>query len=183
MWYVMQVVSGQENRTTLLIEKMVSEGILEGCSVPLRRLRKKFHGTWHEMTEKLFPGYVFLITEQPQLLYEELKKIPALTRVLGRCGEYFEPLPEEDVRLLKKLHDKSGENVNLEAGISKIAVEEGKKIRILSGPLKNLEGQIKKVDLHRRRAAVELEFMGRKMVVYLGIEMVDSIREGQYERK
>ena len=59
-----------------------------------------------------------------------------------------------------------------EAGISKISIEKGKQIRILSGPLRNLEGQIKKVDLHKRTAAVELEFMGRKMVVYLGIEMV-----------
>lgn len=56
MWYIMQVVSGQENRTIQLIEKMASEGILEGCWVSLRRLRKKFHGTWHEVTEKLFPG-------------------------------------------------------------------------------------------------------------------------------
>ena len=93
MWYVMQVVSGQENRTVQLIENMVSEGILQCNSVPLRRLRKKFCGAWHEVTERLFPGYVFLRTERPQLLYEELKKIPALTRVLGRCGEYFEPLP------------------------------------------------------------------------------------------
>ena len=47
MWYVMQVVSGQENRTVQLIENMVSEGILQCNSVPLRRLRKSFagHGT------------------------------------------------------------------------------------------------------------------------------------------
>ena len=172
MWYVMQVVSGQENRTVQLIENMVSEGILQCNSVPLRRLRKKFCGAWHEVTERLFPGYVFLRTERPQLLYEELKKIPALTRVLGRCGEYFEPLPEEDVQMLQKLQDAFEESISLEAGISKISIEKGKQMRILSGPLRNLEGQIKKVDLHKRTAAVELEFMGRKMVVYLGIEMV-----------
>lgn len=40
MWYVMQVVSGQENRTVLLIEKMVSKEIVESCFIPMRRLRK-----------------------------------------------------------------------------------------------------------------------------------------------
>jgi len=175
MWYVMQVVSGQENRTTFLVEKMISEGILESCFVPVRRLRKKFHGTWHEVTEKLFPGYVFLISEQPQPLYEELKRIPALTRMLGRCGEYFTPLAEKDVQLMEKLQNGMSDNGNLEVEISKIAIEEGNQIRILSGPLMNLEGQIKKVNLHRRIAVVEVEFMGNKSLVHLGVEMIEKM--------
>ena len=105
---------------------------------------------------------MFLSTERPQPLYEGLKEIPALTRVLGRCGEHFEPLPEEEVRLLRNLKDKSGEDGSLEAGISKISVEKGKRIWILSGSLKNLEGRVRKIDLHKRTAAVELQFMGRK---------------------
>jgi len=176
MWYVMQVVAGQENRTILLVEKMISEGILESCFVPVRRLRKKFHGAWQEVTEKLFPGYVFMISERPQLLYEELKQIPALTRLLGRCGEYFTPLSEKDVRMMEKLRNGEGDNGNLEVEISRIAVEEGNQIRVLSGPLVNLEGQIKKVNLHKRIAEVELEFMGSISVVHLGIEMVERVK-------
>lgn len=179
MWYVMQVFSGQENRTVLLAEKMISDGILENCFVPMRRRTKKFHGTWHEVTEQLFPGYVFLISEQPQLLYEELKKIPVLTRMLGRCEEYFVPLSEEDVRIMKKLQDGFGERGKPEAEISEIALEEGNRIRVLSGPLVNLEGQIKKVNLHKRTAAVEIEFMGRKTVVYLGVEIVEKMECGK----
>ena len=106
MWYVMQVVSGQENRTALLVKDMAAPEILESCVLPVRRLRKKFRGEWHEVTEKLFPGYVFLITEQPQLLYEELKRIPLLTRMLGQCEEYFVPLPEADVRILVSGQDR-----------------------------------------------------------------------------
>jgi len=175
MWYVMQVISGQENRMVLLAENMVTAGTLEKCFVPIRRLRKKFQGEWHEVTEKLFPGYVFLISETPQLLYEELKRIPALTRILGRCGEYFTPLSKEDVRMMEKLQDSFGESGSLEAEISRITVEEGNRIRILSGPLKNLEGQVKKVNLHKRMAAVELNFIGKKTVVYLGIEIVERV--------
>jgi len=172
MWYVMQVISGQENQTARQVEKRIPEEIMENCFVPVRRLRKKFHGTWHEVTEKLFPGYVFMITDQPWLLYEELKKIPTLTKVLGRCGEYFTPLSEVDVQMMEKLQDGMGEKENLEVEISKVTVEEGNHIRILEGPLKNLEGKIKKVNLHKRIAAVEMEFMGNKSVVHLGIEMV-----------
>ena len=64
------------------------------------------------MTEKLFPEYVFLITEQPQFLYEELKRIPLLTRMLGQCEEYFVPLPETDARTLEKLAKAMAEQPN-----------------------------------------------------------------------
>ena len=143
-----------------VVEKMIPKGILENCFVPVRRLRKKFHGAWHEVTEKLFPGYVFMVSEQPQLLYEELKQIPALTKMLGRCEEYFTPLSEKDVRILEGIQKGKNGSRNPEAGISRIAVEEGNQIRILSGPLVALEGQIRKVNLHKRIAVVEVEFMG-----------------------
>ncbi|MXP76813.1 antiterminator LoaP [Lachnospiraceae bacterium WCA-9-b2] len=174
MWYVMQVVSGQENRTVLLIEKMVSKEIVESCFIPMRRLRKKYQGVWHEVREKLFPGYVFMITDHPQSLYEELKGIPALTKILGRWGEYFTPLSETDVQMIKKLKNKTLDSGISEVEISQIAVEEGEQIKILSGPLKNFKGQIRKINLHKRIAEVEMEFMGSKSVVYLGIEMVDK---------
>lgn len=175
MWYVMQVISGQENRAVLLTEKLTDDGILENCFVPMRRLKKKFHGEWNEVTEKLFPGYVFLITERPGLLYEELKKIPILTRILGRSGEYFTPLAEADVHMMEKLQNMQKRIENgggMEADISTITIEEGNQIRILSGPLINLEGQIRKVNLHKRIAEVEMEFMGNRTVVHLGIEIV-----------
>ena len=179
MWYVMQVVSGQENRTTFLVKKMISEKLLESCFVPRRRLEKKYHGVWHEVAEILFPGYAFMISEQPRLLYEELKQIPALTRMLGRCEEYFTPLTEKDVRMLEKLRNGIGDSGKLEVEISRIAVEQGKQIRILSGPLVNLEGQIRKVNLHKRIAVVEMEFMGNQSLVHLGVEMVEKIEEAK----
>ncbi|MCI8782080.1 MAG: hypothetical protein HFG83_09255 [Dorea sp.] len=85
---------------------------MEKCILPTRKLRKKFQGEWHEVTEKLFPEYVFLITEQPQFLYEELKRIPLLTRMLGQCEEYFVSLPETDARTLEKLAKAMAEQPN-----------------------------------------------------------------------
>lgn len=191
MWYVMQVVSGQENRTALMLGRMVSNENLEQSFVPLRRLRKKFHGTWNEVTEKLFPGYVFLVTDHPQLLYEELKEVPALTKILGKSGEYFTPLPKQDVELLLKMQQvKSGEGKisqknrtecenGITVDISQIAVEEGKRIRVISGPLRNMEGQVIKINLHKRIAEVEMVFMGSKRTVHMGIEIVENVENGR----
>lgn len=212
MWYVMQVVSGRESQTVVMLERVLTSDVLENCFIPMRRLKKKFHGSWQEIAQKLFPGYVFLISEKPQLLYDELKKIPAFTKLLGSCEEYFTPLSESDVQLLKKLQNvgnmvqsghgpqniwvkqnKSNYKSEIESlrsmedsekywkhqdtpivGLSKVIVGDDRKIRIVSGPLKNLEGQIKKINLHKRIAVVEAEFMGNRSLIHLGIEIVDE---------
>ena len=189
MWYVMQVVSGQENRTVLLLERMVSDRSLQHCFVPVRRLRKKFHGAWNEVTEKLFPGYIFLATEKPQLLYEELKHVPALTKILGKCEEYFTPLSGKDVETLREMQGERAEEEKeirdgknrhregLTVGISKVSVDSVNQVKILCGPLKNMEGKIKKMNLHKRIAEVEMEFMGSMRLVYMGIEIVKENEE------
>ena len=132
MWYVMQVMSGREEQTILIMEGSLSCGIFRKCFVPVRRMKKKYQGRWREITEKIFPGYVFLVSDEPQLLYSELKQIPALTKLLGSCEEYFTPLPEKDIHMLEKFQSGMVDGASLEIGISKIAVEEGKRIRILS---------------------------------------------------
>jgi transcriptional antiterminator NusG len=198
MWYVMQVMTGQESQTVLMLERSLPEGVLEKCFVPMRRRKKKYQGKWHEVVEKLFPGYVFLVSDYPQLLYDELKNIPAMTRLLGSCEEYFTPLSEEDVYILLKLqknvckpqtHQGMWRN-RLERGggqekfgimkvdISRIRVGEKGLIRIVSGPLKNLEGQIRKINLHKRIAVVEAEFMGNKSQIHLGIEIIEGNENG-----
>ena len=193
MWYVMQVISGQESRTVLKLERIISGERLGSCFIPMRRLKKKYKGAWHEVTEKLFPGYVFLTTNEPQLLYEDLKMVPALTKMLGKCEEYFTPLSKGDTELLhrlKKWTDKAGGNdgsqkkrtkeetldtgAGIMVGISKVKIDEGRQLRVLSGPLKDMEGEIKKVNLHKRIAVVEMEFMGSLRAVHLGIELVEE---------
>lgn len=200
MWYAMQVVSGREGQTVVMMERILSREILEGCLIPMRRLKKKYNGKWQEVTEKLFPGYVFLISEKPQLLYDELKKIPALTKLLGSCEEYFTPLSKDDVRFLQKLQDmrdtqKAGRQLcsikkgpdqpgTEEVGLSQVIVGENRQIRIISGPLKNLEGQIQKINLHKRIAVVKAEFMGNQSFIHLGIEIVEEgMQEWNLEKR
>ena len=59
--------------------------------------------------------------------------------------------------------------------MSQVAVGEGRQVRILSGPLKNLEGKIQKINLHKRIAIVETEFMGNRSLLHLGIEIVNEV--------
>ena len=48
------------------------------------------------------------------------------------------------------------------------------KVIITEGPLKGMEGMIKKIDRHRRTAAIEIEMFDRKVLMNVGLEIVEK---------
>lgn len=184
-YYVVQVGPREEEKAEAHIRRIVPCGLYDRCFHPTRLLKKKFHGKWVEVHEKLLPGYVFVTSENPDLLYLHLKKIPLLTRILGKDLEYFVRLSGQEEAWLKKLLGRSGaksagkkecKEDNSEVGLSQIEIREGNEIRIVSGPLKDMEGMVRKINLHKMVAEVEVPFMGGRTVVYMGVEMVEKKR-------
>ena len=166
MWYVIQTLGGEEERTADMIQKWIPSYYIEECFVPKRERMKKFHGKWNKVEEVLFHGYVFVISQQPEELYRELRHIPKLTKFLGREKDYYIPLSEEEKRLVSEIGDKEHKT-----SISKVMVMEGKRIYVVDGPLKGYEGNIVKVSLHKREVIICVEFMNRTVELCMGIEM------------
>ena len=175
MYYVIQVASGMEERAEEQINVVVDRRLYDRCFHPMRHMKKKLRGEWRELHEKLLPGYVFVVSDSVKELYQELKHVPAFTRMLGKDAEQFIPLSKEEVEWLTRIMQTAGDG--MEVGLSQVSVSEDDVITILSGPLKSMEGYIRKIDLHRRIAKVEVDFMNRKTVIHLGIEMVGKKRE------
>lgn len=167
MWYVIQTFGGQEEKTADMIRRIVTSDYIEECFVPKRERLKKFHGNWNKVEEVLFQGYAFVISERPEELYEELKQVPKLTKVLGRETDYFFSLGEREKRLVESIGNQEHKTV-----LSGVVVGEGKKIYVVDGPLKGYVGNIVKTNLHKREVTVEVEFMGRRMELKMGIQMV-----------
>lgn len=175
MYYVIQVAPGKETDVELYIAERVAEELYSSCFHPVRRMKKKFHGKWTDKYEKLLPGYVFISSENAEDLYLELKRIPLMTKILGWHPEYITALNAQETEWLEKLVcARGGGKITGEVALSKIEVKEHDEVRVLSGPLADMQGMIKRINLHRRIAEVEVEFMGRMIVVHLGIEMVEK---------
>lgn len=174
LYYVLQVAAGTEDRVEEQVRVVVGNGLYDSVFHPMRRMKKKFRGEWKEIHEKLLPGYVFITSDHIQELYRELQNVPAFTRMLGKDREQFIPLPEHEVRWLERMVESPGQN--MEVQLSQVSVSEDDMVTILSGPLKDMEGCVKKIDLHRRIAKVEVDFMNRKTVIHLGIEMVGIVK-------
>lgn len=155
----------------LLIKKWINKShgdLSEECFIPMRDRRIKHDGRWNLVQEKLIPGYVFIVTIQPEEVFHSLKVIPHLTKLLG-ADDGFTPLTDHEVVFLKRFGDKD-HLVHLSEAI----VEAANQVRILSGNLKNYEGEVIKVNLHKRSAIVRISFMGATTDIYLGIDIVEK---------
>lgn len=165
-WYVIQVLSGHEEKIVKQCDLFVSKEALKECFIPYVKRVKKFRGKWHEVEEMLFKGYVFMISDDVEVLYNELKKIPELTKMLGKYDRDIYPLNKEEIDFLK-CYGKEDHKVDMSIGYI-----EGDSIKVMRGPLMGQEGRIKKVDRHKRIAYVEVDFFNKITMVKVGLEII-----------
>ena len=139
MYYVLQVAPGTETKTETHISNILSQDLYGECFHPTRHMRKKFHGSWKDIHEKLLPGYVFITTDDIRKLYIELQKIPMLTKLLGKEDEYYAQLKGRDAEWLERLMDRNGSGGEAgqqhEVSLSQVSVDEGSGVRVVSGRL------------------------------------------------
>ncbi|MCC8028792.1 MAG: antiterminator LoaP [Lachnospiraceae bacterium] len=164
MYYVVQVHTGDEERCMQECCLRIDKEILRECFIPHYEEKRKINGTWMTQERVLFPGYVFLDTEDIDALYLQLKAVPRMTRLLG-VGERIVPLSEEEEAFLMRFGGEA-HLVEMSEGII-----ERSQVRILSGPLMGMEGLIRKIDRHKRKAWLEVELFGRTQRIEVGLEV------------
>jgi transcriptional antiterminator NusG len=132
--------------------------------VPKRKLVETRQSETHEVLRTIFPGYVLVQSEEVRELAKLSRKCKGVFRFLENDGVFQEIRVEEIATLL---HLTSNGGV---IEVSKIETDEFGFVQIVSGSLKGLEGQIRKVDKYRRRAKVVFRLDGQEFVIFLGIE-------------
>lgn len=167
MWYVIQVHTGKEQETVLQCQKLVSPAVLGKSFLPYYKAMKRYQGEWHMETRILFPGYVFLVTDQPERLFLELKKVPGLTKLLG-TGEEIVPLTLEEITYLQRI-GRQDQIVEMSTGV----IDNGE-LQVLEGPLAGMEKSVKKIDRHKRKAWVEMKLFGKVVETVVGLEIVEK---------
>ena len=166
MWYVVQVISGQEHNIAEICKiKMLQEN--EEVVIPMYQRKKKIKGKYELCQAILFPGYVFFDTDEVEDLFYRLKDIKQLTRIL-RTGDDFTPLHEKEVAFLSQFGRKK-HVVEMSVGYI-----EGDEVIITSGPMVDWTGKVKKIDRHKMIAVLEVEFFGRMTDVTVGLEIVEK---------
>ncbi|WP_425473404.1 KOW motif-containing protein [Thiospirochaeta perfilievii] len=105
----------------------------------------------------MFPGYIFLKTKEniDNVTLQLLKDTKNVVKILN---SYKDPIPLccNQLDLIKPLL-----NPNFKAELSNVNFNKDDKIVVINGPLKELEGQIIKVDKRKQRVTVQIEMYNK----------------------
>ena len=159
MWYVIQTVNGEEQQVCTWINQRMDRALFRRCFVPLYEDVWRKEGIGNISIRKMFGGYLFIETDRPEDVYEELRKAPKLTILIAekdQTGKCFWPIHKEEEEFL--------DNV-LWDGLMRVSYIERNangRITFVAGPLADYQEYIVKIDLPHRRAIVEMPFLGEK---------------------
>ncbi len=178
-WFVVHTMSGQENKVTNTIERMIN---LEGpeCGVyeifvPTEKVSEVRQGKKITTTRKFFPGYVLVrldlyASDRSTIKEDVWYKIQDTQGIIGFVGSGKRPLPlsEDEVDAMMAEFNVSDETVK-----PKINFDVGDTVRIKDGAFANFEGKIQEIDSERGKLKLMVSIFGRSTPVELEFWQVE----------
>lgn len=169
-WFVFFVQTGSEYFVRDYLNRTINS--FESVSfIPQIMLIQKNSSLINKNLMPMFPGYVFTKTiVDARCFIKQTSEIMHRTKyiigLLGKENPDTMSLYEEEKEFLLKLCDEKyvvGESVG---------IIEGNKVLVTSGPLTGRESIIKRIDRHKRRAEIELEFIGGLRRINVSLEII-----------
>ena len=174
-WYVVNTVSGSEYKVKEKLEMMIknSSEIQEKIFrviVPEQTIVEYKDGVKKEKIKKMFPGYVLVEMIMDDEVWFIVRNTQGVTGFIGSSGKGAKPiplLPEEVERILNNM------------GMSRIDLSkdlvEGKKVKIISGPFKDMIGKISSYDLEKKKVNLLLDLFGQETPVEAELNQIENI--------
>ena len=143
---------------------------------PRRKLTIRKKGVLKESLSPIFPGYLFFQAEELNSdIHWILRRTSGFVRYL-KSNQDIEPIEGSDKELLLHfLH--FGEIVEK----SQVQFDENKRIKVINGPMKGLEGRIVKVDKRKRRAKISLSLYEESFTIDFGFEILEKIEDNEQD--
>ncbi len=166
-FYAIQVRSRTEARY-IALTRTRNDDLGENLFFLRRSLRVKKGGTWREEQAPIFSGYVFLRVDAINAETSGLlRTLQGFIRFLP-ANDRIAPLDAHDEAMLRHFLS-FGEVVEK----SIVEFDENRRIRVISGPLKGLDGQIIKVDRRKQRARVRLALYQENFEIDFGFQALE----------
>ena len=165
VWCVLQVAPGHEDAMAARVAR-VAGAWLDDCFVLRRQALRRRGGAWRLCDEVMFPGYIFLVTDDPAGLAEGLGLLTSFAYLLNRDGAPS-TLDEREVAFVR---DFGGPQHTV--ALSRGSIEGGR-LTVEEGPLKGREHLVAKVDRHKRMAWLHGGMLGEGSV-RVGLEVVSK---------
>ena len=104
MWYVIHTMSGLEQKCKQQCQQYIDQTAYREMFIPMYKTKKHFKQEWHEVEKTLFPGYLFVDTDDIDTVIIGLKKIRQYTKVL-KDGDTVSPIRKDEQDFLELMMD------------------------------------------------------------------------------
>ena len=173
-WYVVNTVSGYEYKVKEKLEMRINSMDLQEnifrVIVPEQKEIEYKNGVKKEKVKKMFPGYVLVEMIMSDEAWYIVRNTQGVTGFIGSSGKGAKPfplLPHEVDRILGSM------------GMSRVDVSkdlaEGAKVKIISGPFKDMMAKIDTVDLKEQKLNVLVDLFGQETSVEVDIAEVETM--------
>lgn len=153
-------------------EQQVAEQIQRACSdvkatAVLQEKHKSVCGQKSKVKAVMLPGYVFFDAPNDSAITLRFPQINVIRILNGADNDWR--LSGEDSEFAERVFSYHG---CLDFSLAR---SEGERIRIISGPLKDMEGMISRIDRRGRSGQVTLKFDNREVKIWLGFDLLDAL--------
>lgn len=173
-WYVVNTVSGHEYKVKEKLEMKINSRDLQEnifrVIVPEQKEIEYKNGVKKERIKKMFPGYVLVEMIMSDEAWYIVRNTQGVTGFIGSSGKGAKPiplLPQEVDRILNSM------------GMSRVDVskdlKEGAKVKIISGPFKDMMAKIDSVDLKEQKLTVLVDLFGQETSVEVDMQEVETL--------
>ena len=163
-WYVVQTMSGYENKVATdlatMVENRKMQDLIVDIKIPTEKVTEVKDDKVREVERKIFPGYVLIKMIVTNDSWYVVRNIHGCTGFVGPESKPV-PLTEEEVASL---------------GVEKHSVEVGYKVGdrvvIVSGPLKDFAGVVKEINVADNSVSVGIDAFGRETIAELELDQI-----------
>jgi len=170
-WYVLSVVSGQEELVIENLKERVKkqdlEDTVEDYMSPM--VNESSLKKWEKIIKqkKLYPGYVFVKSQMNEKIRYVIRNTPGVRLIVGAETRPI-PLTEDEYTKIIEQIKKSQERSEL-----KIPFKEGDVVLLKTGDFKWMKGSVRNIDTDKWTAIVNIEMLGRLTPVVIDLDKVE----------
>jgi transcriptional antiterminator NusG len=176
-WFIIQTLSGQENKVKDSIEKRVKtdemQDYVKEVLVPIEKVVEVRNQKKTVSNRKLWPGYVFvdmvLLDDEHRIIEKPWYFIRETQGVIGFLSDPPQPTPTEEVEAIK-----AQISISEDTEKPKVNFTVGETVKINNGPFLNFSGVIQEIDPERGKLKVEVNIFGRNTPVELEYWQVEK---------
>ena len=169
-WYVVQTMSGYENKVATNLATIVENRRLQDwiheVRVPTEIVVEIKDNQRKEVERKLFPGYVLVKMVMNDDSWFVVRNVRGCTGFVGPNGADGKPIP---------LTEKEVANLGVEKKEIIVDYAVGDTVTITDGPLENFSGTVDEIDQEKNMVRVTISMFGRETSVELELDQVEAM--------